>query len=137
MATDPFAPSRILDWSAVPQLPLRVWLAVTGVALLVLGLLAVTTYAVLRPAARLRVAHWRAGWIVGLAGAAVLPWLVVWLAPIRIAVNIRGIGPLLGWLLLALLAFALLVLLPLAALLCSVVWATARRRGGHRSPPAT
>jgi hypothetical protein len=121
----------------VPQLPLNVWLAVTGVGLLLLGLLAVTTYAVLRTTARQRVAHWPARRIVGLAGSAVLPWLVVWLAPIRIAVNIRSIGPLLGWLLLALLAFALLVLLPLAALLCSVVWATAGRREGQRSPPAT
>jgi hypothetical protein len=52
---------------------------------------------------------------------------VVWLAPIRISVNIEGIIPLVGWLIVALAAFALLVLLPLVALLSVGVWLIARR----------
>ncbi|HEX7976959.1 MAG TPA: hypothetical protein VF461_00045 [Gemmatimonadaceae bacterium] len=40
-----------------------------------------------------------------------------------------------GWLVLALLAFALLVLLPLATLLCVVVWGIARGRGSPLVPP--
>jgi len=39
---------------------------------------------------------------------------------------------LLGWVLLALLAFALLVLLPLATLLSIAVWTTARTRRHQR-----
>ena len=64
-----------------------------------------------------------------------LPWLVVWLAPLRIEVSIHGLGALLGWLLLALLAFALLVLLPLGALLSGVVWWAAWRRRGKGGAP--
>lgn len=81
----------------------------------------------MRRSVRQRVAEWPAQWIIGLLAVAVVPWLVVWLAPIRIVVNIKGLGPLLGWLLLTLGAFALLVLLPLAALLAAGVWATRRK----------
>src|SRR5215218_7874285 len=101
----------------MPQLPPRIWIGVAAVGLLVLGLCAVTTYAMLRAATRRRVTRWPVGWILALVGSAVVPWLVVRLAPIAIALKIHGIVPLLGWLLLALVAFALLVLLPLAALL--------------------
>jgi hypothetical protein len=55
---------------------------------------------------------------------------VVWLVPIRISVNIEGVVPLIGWLIVALAAFALLVLLPLVALLSAGVWLIARRRPG-------
>jgi len=121
----------------VPQLPLAVWLAVVGSALLLLGCCAATAHAVLRASARRRVARWPAASLLGLAGAAVLPWLVVWLAPIRIALSIHGLGPLLGWALLALLAFALLVLLPLATILCAVVWGIAHGRRGRTSHQPT
>jgi hypothetical protein len=121
----------------MPQLPLVVWLAAAGLALVLLGLCAVTAYAVLRAPGRRRVAHWPPQRVLGLAGGALLPWLVVWLAPLRIEANIHGVGPLLGWLLLALLAFALLVLLPLAALLSGVVWWAARRRRGKVVPSAS
>ena len=121
----------------MPQLPLTAWLAVVGSVLLLLGCCAATTYAILRPSTRRRVARWPAGSLLGLAAAAVLPWLIVWLAPIHLSLSIHGLGPLLGWLLLALLAFALLVLLPLATILCAVVWAMARRRRGPPVPPAS
>jgi hypothetical protein len=120
----------------VPQLPLTVWFIVAGAVLILLGLCAVTAYAVLRASARRRVARWPAARLLGLAGVAVLPWLIVWLAPISLKVEIHGVGPLLGWLLVALLAFALLVLLPLATLLCAVAWGIARGRRGPLLPPA-
>jgi hypothetical protein len=112
----------------MPQLPLVVWLAVAAVALLLVGLCVATAYAVLRAPARRRVARWPASRILVLAGAAALPWLVAWFAPIRVVVNIHSVGPLIGWTALALLAFALLVLLPLAALLSGAVWWVGRRQ---------
>ncbi|HET7584324.1 MAG TPA: hypothetical protein VFK13_05420 [Gemmatimonadaceae bacterium] len=115
------------------QLPLVVRLAAAGAALLLLGLCAATAYAVLHAAGRRRVAGWSMRRVLVLAVAALLPWLVVWFAPLHIEVNIHGLGPLLGWLLLALVAFALLVLLPLGALLSGVVWWVAWRR--RRSIP--
>jgi uncharacterized membrane protein len=112
----------------VPQLPLAVWFAVAGAILLLLALCAGTVYAILRASTRRRVAQWSAKRLLALAVAAAVPWLIVSLAPIHFAVAIHGVGPLLGWLLLALLAFALLVLLPLATILCAVVWGIAHRR---------
>ena len=121
----------------MPQLPVRVWFAVAGTVLLLVGLCVATAYVVLRASARERVARWPARRLVGLAGATVLPWLIVRFAPIHLVLSIHGLGPLLGWLLLALVAFALLVLLPLATLLCAVVWRLARRRRGPLGPAAT
>jgi Na+/H+-dicarboxylate symporter len=118
----------------VPQLSLAVWFGVAGTVLLLLGLCVGTAYAVLRASARSRVARWSVGRLLGLVSAVTVPWLFVWLAPIHFAVAIHGVGPLLGWLLLALLAFTLLVLLPLATLLCVVVWGLARARGGPLIP---
>ena len=119
----------------MPQLPLAVWLAVTGAVALLLALCAGTAYSILRAAVRRRVAQWPARRVVMLAGAAAVPWLIVWLAPIGIEVAIHGVGALLAWLLAALVTFALLVLLPLAALLCAIVWGLARRRHTPPSPP--
>jgi uncharacterized paraquat-inducible protein A len=99
-----------------------------GMVLLLLGLCAATVYAMIRPATRLRVARWPMSRLLLLVGAAAIPWLVVWLAPIRIRVSIDGVIELIGWLCLALLAFAMLVLLPLTALVSVVIWAKARRR---------
>jgi len=112
----------------MPELPRSIWLIVIGVGLLLLGLCGIAAYAVLRSRARQRIAVWPTSWILILALAAVVPWLVVWLAPIRIQVNINGMLQLLGWSLLALVAFALLVLLPIVALASAGVWAIARRR---------
>jgi hypothetical protein len=111
-----------------PQLPRSIWLIIIGVGLLLLGLCGSAAFAVLRARARQRIAGWPAVWILGLAVAAIVPWLVVWLASIRISVNIEGLLPLIGWLIVALAAFVLLVLLPLVALLSAGVWLIARRR---------
>jgi hypothetical protein len=116
----------------VPKLPAAVWFAVAGAVVLLLSLCVGTAYTILRASARQRVARWSAVRLLALAGAATVPWLVVWLAPIHFEVAIHGVGPLLGWALVALLAFALLVLLPLAALVCAIVWGLAR---GRRGPP--
>ena len=118
----------------MPQLPAAVWFAVAGAVLLLLALCIATAYAILRASSRRRVTQWPVGRLLGLVIGAAAPWLIVWLAPIRLEVAIHGVGPLLGWLLVALLAFALLVLLPLAALLCVIVWGLAHRRRAPRPP---
>lgn len=115
-------------------MPRSILLLAVGVGVLLIGLCVISAYAVLRAGARQRVAAWPPAWILGIGAAAVVPWLVVWLAPIRIVVNFEGLGPLLGWLLIALVAFALLVLLPLVALLCAATWWTARRHTSHGEP---
>ena len=121
----------------MPQLPLAIWFFLAGTVLLLLGLCVVTAYAVLRASARRRVSQWPIGWLLGLVAAAVLPWLVVWLAPIKLVINAHSVAALVGWLLLGLLAFVVLVLLPLAALLCAVVWGIAHGRRGPPASPAT
>jgi hypothetical protein len=110
------------------QLPPVVWLVAALMALLLLALCAATIHAVLRPAARRRIASWPVSRILMLIAAAAIPWLIVSLAPITIRVSINGLIQLVGWLCLALLAFATLVLLPLAALVSAVIWGRARRR---------
>ena len=116
--------------------PLLRGLAVAA-AVLLLGLTGLTAWAaVLRARARERIERWSATAIVALLVSAAVPWLVVWLAPITISVDIHTIPVLIGWLLLALLAFALLVLLPLAAALSAIIWWRAWRRG-RATPPAT
>ena len=120
---------------AVTSLPPVVWIAVIGALLLLLALCGAAAYAVLRSRTRSRIARWPRARILILLVSAAVPWLVVWLAPIRVSANIHGIGPLIGWVLVALAVFALLVLLPLAAVLSSVVWWVGRRaRGGAGMP---
>jgi hypothetical protein len=109
-------------------MPRSIWLIGIAVAVLLLGLCGITVYAVLHSSSRRRVAAWPVWGILGLIAVAIVPWLVVWLAPIRIQVNINGMLELLGWSLLALGAFALLVLLPIVALASAGVWAIAQRR---------
>jgi hypothetical protein len=114
----------------VPKLPLALWLAGGAAAFVVLALCVATLYAVLRAPSRALVARWPVRWIVALVAAAAAPWLVVVFAPIRIEAKIEGLGPLIAWLLAALLAFGVLILLPIAALAATVVWSLGRRRGG-------
>ena len=49
-------------------------------------------------------------------------------APIEIRVSIHGVGPLLGWLAVALACFMALVAAPLAVALAAGIWLAARRR---------
>jgi len=89
---------------------------------------------VLRARTRAHITQWSVTQIITLIVAAVIPWLVVWLAPITISLNIHTLPVLIGWLVLALAAFGGLVLLPLAAMLCVGVWAIARRRASATRP---
>lgn len=100
--------------------------AVAG--LLLAGLCGATGYFVLRASTRALIARWSVAQIATLLITAAVPWLVVSLAPISISVNIHTLPVLIGWLAVALLAFAVLVLLPLAAVLAMGVWLVARRR---------
>ncbi len=109
-------------------MPPIVWGLGAVAGLLLAGLCVATGYAILRGRTRARVAQWSVAQIAGLVVTAAVPWLVVWLAPINISVNIHTLPVLVGWLALALLAFAVLVLLPLAAVLAAGVWLAARRR---------
>jgi hypothetical protein len=109
------------------ELPPVVWLAAIAAALVVCVLCVGTAVLVTRAPARRRIARWRATLLLELIAAAVVPWLIVLFAPIEIRVSIHGLAQLVGWILVALLAFALLVLLPLAAVASSLVWWTARR----------
>jgi hypothetical protein len=108
------------------HLPPVVWGVVVAVALLLLGLCFATAYAVVRARARRHIAPWPGRRVAALLIASWLPWLAVRLANMNIEVNVHGVLQAVGWLLVALATFALLVLLPLAALLAVVVWWLAR-----------
>ena len=109
-------------------MPPIVWGLAAVAALVLVALCVLTGYFVLRARTRARIGQMRVTAIVVLVVSATIPWLVVWLAPIEISMNVRTIPVLIGWILLALLAFALLVLLPIAATLTAVVWWFAWRR---------
>lgn len=121
----------------MPPLPPVVWGAAGAAVLLLLGLCAATAYAVLRAPTRARIASWPRARIFTLLVVVALPWLIVRLAPIRISANIDGLVQLIGWLLLALAAFAFLVLLPIAAVLCAVAWWLGWRRRTTRESPGS
>lgn len=116
-------------------MPPTLWGLAAVAGLLFLGLCVATGYAVLRARTRARIPNWSAAQIAGFVTVAAIPWLVVWLAPIKISVNIHTVPVLIGWVALALLAFGALVLVPLAALLAAGVWLAARRRGATAMPP--
>jgi hypothetical protein len=124
------------------QLPPMAWAAIAAAALVLCALCAGVLAAVLRARGRQRVARWPATFLMELVALAIVPWLVVIFAPITIRVSIHGLLSLVAWILVALFVFALLVLLPLAALASSLVWWTARRRRVQpfaqppREPPA-
>jgi hypothetical protein len=107
--------------------PPIVWGLGAVAGLFLASLCVATGYAVLRARTRALIAQWSIARIAALVVIAAIPWLVVWLAPINISVNIHTLPVLIGWLALALLAFGVLVLLPLAAVLAASVWLTARR----------
>lgn len=99
-----------------------------AVALLLLALCGATIYAILRAPAREQIVRWPATRLIGVCVLAALPLLIVWRQVHHFSVSVEGVVPLIGWLILGLLAFALLILLPLAALLSLLVWSSARIR---------
>jgi hypothetical protein len=109
-------------------LPPSVWAAIAGIALVLCALCAGVLVAVLRAPARRRIARWPATFLLELVTLAIVPWLVVVFAPITIRISISGLLALLAWILVALVAFGLLVILPIAAVASSIVWWRARRR---------
>ena len=109
-------------------MPPIVWGLGAVAGLFLAGLCVATGYALLRARIRALIAQWSIARIAALVVIAAIPWLVVWLAPINISVNIHTLPVLIGWLTLALLAFGVLVLLPLAAVLAAGAWLVARRR---------
>jgi hypothetical protein len=116
------------------QLPLAVWAAIAAAVLVLCALCVGVLTAVLRARGRERIARWPATFLVELVTLAIVPWLVVIFAPITIRASIHGLLPLIAWILGALFAFGLLVLLPLAALTSSLVWWAARRRRVRPTP---
>jgi hypothetical protein len=118
----------------VPPLPAWAWALASVALFLLLALAALGPLAVLRLLRR-RASRRLSGPATLLAlllGAA--PWLVVWLAPIRIVAAISSPGELTLWLLAALAAFVLLVPLPLGALTAGVLWlASARPARRHQA----
>ena len=109
-------------------MPPILWGLGAAAGLLLAGLCVATGYVTLRARTRALIAQWSLAQVATLVVTAAIPWLVAWLAPIKISVNINTLPELTGWLALALLAFAVLVLLPLAAVLAVGVWFVARRR---------
>ena len=109
----------------MPQLPPVVWIALACIGLVFITLGALTAAVILRKA-KTRWVSWPGRRILMFLVAASIPWLVVWLAPLRIVANIDGTLELIAWLLAALAGFALLILIPLAALMTSVIWWRAR-----------
>ena len=109
-------------------MPPIVWGLGVVAGLVLAGLCVATGYGVLRARTRALIARWSIARIAALVVTAAVPWLVVWLAPINVSVNIHTLPMLIGWLALALLAFGVLVLLPLAAVLAAGAWLVARRR---------
>jgi len=115
--------------------PPLVWGLGAVAGLVLAGLCVATGYAVLRARTRAVITRWSIVRIAALVVTAAVPWLVVWLAPINISVNIHSLPVLIAWLALGLLAFGVLVLLPLAAVLTAGVWLTARRQGAATVQP--
>jgi hypothetical protein len=118
------------------HVPPAAWVTAAVIAIILCALCVLTVHSVLRRSSRARLAQWPMLWVLALIVIAVMPWIVVRVAPISIEVNIRGALQLAGWILAALIAFALLVLLPIAALVAALVWWTEwRRRRKPLSPP--
>lgn len=111
----------------MPQSSLVTWVG-SAIALLLAALCAATAYATLRRSARTRIAGWPATRLIGICILAAVPWLFVWLKSGHFSVSVNGVGPFIGWLIVGLLAFALLILLPLFGALALLVWSTARIR---------
>ena len=110
----------------MPPLPPSAWAGIAAVALLLLVLIGVTAYGVLRGRSRARIVAMPGIAVAGVVALAAVPWLVVVYRDINISVSIHDLPTLALWTAVALVVFALLVLLPLAALLLVGVWVSAR-----------
>ena len=111
----------------MPHSSMVTW-AGSAVALLLVALCAATAYATLRGPGRERIVRWPAIRLIGICILAAVPWLFAWLRLNHFSVTVNGVGPAVGWLMVGLLAFALLILLPLFAMLALLVWSAARIR---------
>jgi hypothetical protein len=114
----------------MPHLPAIVWIAAAGYSSLLIALCVLTVTIAIRRA-RARWSHWAPRRILAFLLVAALPWVIAWLAPIRITAKINGTLQLSAWLLVALLVFAVLVPLPLAAIVASAIWWRERRQQGR------
>ncbi len=106
----------------ISRLPPIVIFVLTLTVLVLLALCAAAVYVALRVVRRFGVAQWPIWRVLVLVAAAGLPWFVVVFAPISIGIDTHSIGPLLGWVLIALVVFALLVPFPLCVLVLAVKW---------------
>jgi hypothetical protein len=111
----------------MPALPLSLWTAIGALLLVLAGLCAGTLFMVIRAPARRRIVAWPGSRILLLLVAAVVPWLIVKFVPLTIKASIHGVVLPVLWTLAVLLAFAVLVLLPLAAVACTLIWWLGRR----------
>lgn len=105
--------------------PLAQWAGYGGVVLVV-ALCGGTAYATLRAPMRGRIIRLSPKTMAILCMLAALPWLIVHFALKHFSISVHSTGDLIGVLALALLAFTLLVLLPLVVTLCILVWMFAR-----------
>jgi hypothetical protein len=92
-----------------------------------------TAWLVLRAAGRAHVRRWSGTQLLCAVVAACVPWIAVRFWRWDVNVSVHSILPLLGWALLAVCVFALLVLLPLAVLLAAIVWVHDRRMRATRA----
>lgn len=111
--------------------PVLIFAIAAGVVLLALCI--GTAWLVLRPMGRASVRRWSRARLSCAVLVACLPWLGVRFWRWDINVNIHSVVQMVGWALLALCVFTLLVLLPLAVLLAVIVWVHDRRM---RAQPA-
>lgn len=86
-----------------------------------------TAWLVLRPTGRAWVRRRGASQIVEMGLVALIPWVAVHYFAHHFTISIHSVWPLVGWILIGLAVFAVLVLLPLAVALSAIVWLVERR----------
>lgn len=94
--------------------------------MLLVALCCATAYVTLRRSTRARIARLSPKTVLCLCALAALPWVIIHFGMKHIAVSAHSSAELIGLFALALLAFALLVLLPLAVAISILVWMFAR-----------
>ncbi|HEX5829679.1 MAG TPA: hypothetical protein VFY16_01785 [Gemmatimonadaceae bacterium] len=109
------------------DLPAGVVVSGGAAALLLLALLGGTVVGVLRTRNRARIARLDGVRLALFVVLSALPWIYVVVVDMTITLNVVGVWELAGWIVVLLVVYALLVLLPVAAVLATVVWLLARR----------